>query len=184
MAPWYLQVRRSPRLPRHCREAPVTWPCPEPLSQGTAAGMPPFTSASCCLAQGAALPTMLVPGDPRGCVGLSRHAGRHQRVQAPGAGGHGLAQPPGMSSHALRTMDPARICPECTRCRLAALPRLPFIFFLQASKGKPLPLLCQPLLSHRDGSLGPSSYTSGAACHCLRTPQPGLGREHLSPPCP
>lgn len=55
MAPWCLQVRRSPRLPQCCREAPVTWPCPKPLSQGTAAGMPPFTSASRRLAQGAAL---------------------------------------------------------------------------------------------------------------------------------
>lgn len=113
----------------------------------------------CCAAM------MLVPGDPRGCTELGRQAGRHRWVQATGAGGHGLSQPPGVSSHAPRTTGPACTCPERTHCWLAALPRLPFIFsFLQASEGKLLPLLCQLLLSHCDGSLGPTSCSPEPGC--------------------
>lgn len=68
----------------------------QPLSQGPAAGMPPFTFASLpwpealgCHSSG--------PGEPRRGAGLGRLG------STGGAGGHGLAQQPSVSSHAPHT---------------------------------------------------------------------------------
>lgn len=101
---------------------------------------------------------MLVPGDLCSCVGLGGQAGRlggcRRRVQA---GTGWLSRP------ACRVT----LCTPQTQPAHAPSARAggsPFTFsFLQASEGKPLPLLCQPLLSHLSGPLGPPSCTPSPA---------------------
>lgn len=164
----------------------MTWPCPELPSQGPAAGMPPFTSAS--LTRPEALRcrqcwSLGSPAEAQGWAGRLGSTGGCRRARA----GSAAQRVKSRSVHP----DPARTRPECVRRGLAALPRLPFISsFLQASERKPLPLLCQSPLLHCNGSLGLPSCTSSpavpqalpaTACCCLQTLQPGLGWEHLSP---
>lgn len=101
---------------------------------------------------------MLVPGDLCSCVGLGGRAGRLGGCRRPVQAGTGW-----LSRPACRVT----LCTPQTQPAHASSARAggsPFIFsFLQASEGKMLPLLCQPLFSHLSGSLGLPSCTPSPA---------------------
>lgn len=160
-----LQVRRSDLLasPRRCRDAPVTWPCPELLSQGTAAGMPPFTSASCCGAQSAALLALRVPGDPCGWPGV----GQGGWAAAVGAGTRCRRARAGSAARRVESRSAHRgPSPHMPRARAPCAggsPSAPLHLLLPAGiRGETAPPLCSASPCSRT-AVGPPSCTLGPA---------------------